>query len=46
LGLRGAGFIPGSTSDEVESASVLAKFLESYSVFFWASRIIFTGLSK
>jgi hypothetical protein len=34
LRLRGTGFIPGSTSDEIESASVLAKFLESQAVFF------------
>jgi hypothetical protein len=41
-----AGFIPGSTSDGIEYASVLAKFLESYAVFFLASPIVFTRLSK
>jgi hypothetical protein len=34
MGLRCAGFIPGSTSDGIEYASVLAKFLESYAVSF------------
>jgi len=46
LGLWCAGFIPGSTSDGIEYASVLAKFLESYAVFFLASPIVFTRLSK